>query len=62
MCIKSAPPMGPPGCPEFAFSTMATHNALILSADCWSILLFMFISYNKLRLKTVASTKLIPVL
>ncbi len=34
ICIKSPPPIGPPGCPEFAFSTIATANALMLSADC----------------------------
>lgn len=42
MCIKSAPPIVPPGCPEFAFSAIEMASALILSADNWSF----FLCYN----------------
>ena len=33
ICIKSAPPIAPPGWPEAAFSTMAAARILILSAE-----------------------------
>ena len=36
-CIKSAPPIGPPGWPELAFSTIAAAKIRILSADFMEI-------------------------
>jgi hypothetical protein len=41
--MKSAPPMAPPGCPDFAFSTIARDKILILSAA----LLMKVLSINK---------------
>ena len=45
-CAIAAPPIAPPGCPDFAFSTIDAANTLMLSAARFIRSLFMNYCYE----------------